>query len=182
MFWQKKEEKHGLPDLPSAKAPPIILNTEDEEDEEEQSNALPAFPDSPSKKGFSQTAIKGAISPEDELPELPSLPEKNFKLVEEEEDWRPRAPFSDSIIESERFVPKNKNDKNDVFIRLDKYFSAKKALETAKLNLSEIEDLLKRIRETRLREEQELLAWEKDMLAIKAKIKEITENIFEKLE
>jgi hypothetical protein len=187
MFWEKKDEKNSLPDLPPIKNQRFVKPLEeDDEDENEdvEKQSLPAFPDSPTKKGFSQSAIKEAVNPED------NSDKSDFKTVEME-DWKPRMmqmqplitpPRDSSIIESEKFVPRKQSDKNDVFIRIDKFFSAKKALDTAKMNLSEIDELLKKIRETRMREEQELIAWEKEMLAIKSRIKEVTENIFEKLE
>jgi hypothetical protein len=76
--------------------------------------------------------------------------------------------------------PHNKHE--DMYIKLDKFVSAKKALKTAREKLREIEDVMRQIRDTRMREEQELAAWEKDIDSAKVKISEVTKNIFEKIE
>ena len=47
--------------------------------------------------------------------------------------------------------------------------------------MEEIEELLHKIRETRMREEQELTAWEKEVAAVKSKVQEVSHNIFDKL-
>jgi len=77
-------------------------------------------------------------------------------------------------------TPKEKN--NEIFVKIDKFYSAKKALNQTKSKIEEIDRLLNKIRETKMREEQELSAWEKDLSAVKARIKEVTESIFEKIE
>ena len=97
MFWNKKEDKNRLPDLP-----PIDYNYPADEDDYEEGNyekqKLPSFPDSPIQKGFTQTVIKDAINDEEKidysddkyktfeiddykkpLPSLPSLPERPTK-------------------------------------------------------------------------------------------------------
>src|SRR3989344_775480 len=70
---------------------------------------------------------------------------------------------------------------NDVFVKIDRFYSAKKSLEATESKLEEIDELLKKIRETKMREEQELAAWEKEIATIKSRIKEVTDTIFEKI-
>ena len=48
--------------------------------------------------------------------------------------------------------------------------------------VTEIDELLRKIRETKLREEQELVGWEKELTSIKSNLQGVTENIFEKVE
>ena len=55
-------------------------------------------------------------------------------------------------------------------------------MEGAKDQLDQIEDLLKKIRDIKMREEQELEVWEKELLTAKARIQEVGVNIFEKQE
>ncbi len=69
-----------------------------------------------------------------------------------------------------------------IFVKIDKFFSAKKALEETKMQLNQIEDILRKIREVKLKEEQELATWEKELLTAKSRIAEVTQNIFEKVE
>jgi hypothetical protein len=72
--------------------------------------------------------------------------------------------------------------KSDVFVKIDKFHSARRALKGANDSLKEISELMKKIREMKLREEQELAAWEKDVANVKARIRDVTENIFEKVD
>ncbi len=205
MFWDKKEEKR-LPDLPPLNIGPnraMFNKVENEEGEmPNEKHNLPSFPDSPMNKGFSQAAIKDAVSTEEikeeAMQEFPN-PEQKFKTIEMEE-WNPSPSFklpnppearktSDALLASMRTPPEQiaqyqrTQPKNlDIFVKIEKFYSVKKALDATKNSLTEIDELLNRIRETKLREEQELSVWEKEMNAIKARIQDVTENIFEKVE
>ncbi|PIN93326.1 hypothetical protein COU54_03435 [Candidatus Pacearchaeota archaeon CG10_big_fil_rev_8_21_14_0_10_31_24] len=218
MFWNKKDNENGLPDLPPSTPVPIpstitlssIENDSDDEEENSDRHGLPSFPDSPMQKGFSQSAIKDAVSnetiEENEEPETITTPhdESAFKAVEMD-DWSPNQklappPEIPSIPTKTEFtkisiappprpisftplpVPAPREKSNEIFIKIDKFYSAKKALNQTKSKIEEIDKLLNKIRETKMREEQELSAWEKDLSAVKARIKEVTESIFEKIE
>jgi len=87
---------------------------------------------------------------------------------------RPEAP-AEPIQRLSSKVP-------DVFVKIDKFHSAKRALSEVKDKLGEIDELIKKIRETKMREDQEIVAWEKDMDHIKARMKDVTESIFEKVD
>jgi len=211
MFWDKKEEKK-LPDLPPlnpnlALKPLIPLPeiSEEKEDDNGERHTLPSFPDSPMSKGFSQAAIKEAVDtakPEEkpqklEFPEITE--EAKFKTIEMEE-WKPEFTQSQPISQTQSFLPlppkqpefqiqesfpvrtRMPQRNSDIFVKIDKFNAAKKSLEAVKLSIEEIDEMLKKIRETKLREDQELTAWEKEINAVKARIQAVTENIFEKLE
>ena len=64
--------------------------------------------------------------------------------------------------------------------KIEKYQSARKALSSAQDKMMEIDELLRKIRETRMREEQELAAWEKEVVSAKTKIQEVSQNLFER--
>jgi len=181
-----------------------------EEEEESEMQALPAFPDSPSHNKFSEAVIKDAVRgvDDEDLPELPELPcekeEKSFEFSElekipgaarnpkivEMEEWnlerslgisKMEYPKQIEIPRREDFLPiRKKTDAQDVFIKIEKFRTAKKTFNELKNKLNEIDDLIKKIRETKMREEQELSAWEKDVTQIKSRVKEVSENIFEK--
>jgi hypothetical protein len=237
MFWDKKDEKRSLPDLPPIQSPfskdlalPKI-NTEDDFDHLEpvEKHNLPSFPDSPINKGFSQAVIKDAVNPPEysESQEIIGDPidqERRFKTIEmdnmenknetlpsiasSQRQYQPKPlptlksnsqvqnqqesslslglppplPLPVHSINQIKMPPTLSNQKNqDIFVKIDKFQSARKALNSAKEQLEEINNLLRKIRETKLREEQELSSWEKDLSAAKARIQEITENIFEKI-
>ncbi|MEK6893338.1 MAG: hypothetical protein AABX07_03990 [Nanoarchaeota archaeon] len=216
MFWNKKEGDSALPDLPPLKSP---LNQgsnahpqteEDEEDESTEKHVLPSFPDSPIAKGFSQAAIKDAVS--DDLDKenegfkivemsdsaIPSPPEERIPSITESQPIKKQRAITQQISEppesksmpllsemekvSSQSFKTSEPKKENIFVKIDKFYSAKKALETAKNQLDQIEELLKKIRETKLKEERELENWERDLMTAKARIREVNENIFEKVE
>jgi hypothetical protein len=191
MFKKKKEEFENLPDLPELpelsphndlpELPPLPSGQYNEE--EKTRNALPSFPDSPIKKGFSQMAIKEAVHssemPEQRFPELPKKVQKK--------EWTPEFPSepasSELMSEDKALTPsysRSLNTSKDIYVKIEKYHSAKNTLLAIKAKLDEMDLLLKKIRETKMREEQELSSWEKEVSAIKTRVKEVSDNIFEK--
>tara|TARA_Y100000310_G_scaffold345322_1_gene463777 strand:- start:6436 stop:6993 length:558 start_codon:yes stop_codon:yes gene_type:complete len=185
MLHKKEEDKSRLPDLPYQEmdSPPNLSEQEDELDIEKHS--LPTFPDTPTHNKFSEIAIKDAVSPEEhELPPLPDFPEHQdeqddkFKTIEMKE-WAPHPKLKEIKAEGiSSSSPKSK----DLFIKIDKFHSAKKALYSVRENLEEIESLLSKIRETKQREEQELNSWENEVTTAKSHIQKVTEDIFEKVD
>jgi len=153
---------------------PPMSSDEDNKEMNNEKHALPSFPDSPAQKGFSQSVIKEAVTNEetDELSEAPKESGKMYHAVElNEEPEEIKTPA----------LPKPLKNK-DVYVKIDKFSSAKKALEAAQLKIDEMQELLKVIRETKMREEQELEYWEKETATAKAHIQQVTENIFSKTE
>jgi hypothetical protein len=179
---------------------------EDTESSDFQKHGLPSFPDSPMQRGFSQSAIKDAIAHESTEESLvaqsPPVSTATMKTMEVEE-WSsqslPQPPTQTQISEAatrqfssaavtiptQQSLPARSSrtpnsTKTDIFVKIDKFYSAKRALDNANEKLDEIDALLRKVRETKMREEQELAAWEKDLVTIKARMKEVTETIFEK--
>ena len=239
MFWNKKEDRKILPDLPESpqQFQPMQQSYDQSYDQEQyppqmeehiEKQKLPSFPDSPIQKGFSQAAIKDAINPsESNEEETTSPPIKDAKTIKtiEMDDWssgnlpapsppivrqlpklekikitpQPTIPVQPSMpIVQESFIPspptepynsplirstsKGSGKPSDIFVKLDKFVSARKALQDIQQKLEDVDELLKKIRETKLREEQELAIWEKEMASVKARVGEITQNVFEKIE
>lgn len=206
MFWNKKEDKKSLPDLsPFRKQGFVIKQNEgsflapisSEIDEENaKKHELPSFPDSLSEKGFSQAAIKDAVG--SNVGRGQGRAGQGFKTVEMEE-WSPQPltmSKSDKVIAEPMIntdyisVPPlskemniSRNSKNaDIFIKLDKFYSARKALSDANQKLQDVDELLRRIRETKMREEQEMSAWETELIKVKSRVNEIAQNLFEKVD
>ena len=177
MFSDKKDE-NKLPDLPPlipapGELPPLPAGPTNEMPELPERHPLPSFPDSAAKKGFAQATIKEAVKEE--------KPEENTVEMEE---WHPSVPPIEKPTEAIRpstLAPTVSKEAN-VFVNISRFHSAKRALETTKDKLEDIDKLLKRIREIKMREEQELSSWEKELTTIKARITEVTENIFEKMD
>jgi hypothetical protein len=174
MFWDKKDEERGLPDLPRSQGinqPPAMRQYGQDNWENTEIHELPSFPDSPMQRGFSQSAIKEAVT-NDEIGSVEARPLPSFKNQYES------VESSDYPIRS----PPRMKDNKPIFVRLDKFQMARNSLETVKAKLSEIEELLKRIREVKTREDAELSSWENEMEAIKSRIQTVMNDIFEKAE
>ena len=152
MFWDKKEDKKELPELPPIRSSSLFGGFKKEEPEEEL------------------TASLGKPESEDELPELPA----KTKIKKSEE--LAEIPMRKIMPES------NKAKTEDVYVKIDKFHSARKALNKARDKLKEVDELMRKIRETKMREEQELDSWEEKISSIKSKVEDVTKNIFEKVE
>lgn len=180
MFWEKKEKEKGLPDLPR---PPVrstlpqgYPSMQEEEDDDEIHN-LPAFPDSPMQRGFSQSAIKDAVANEDIKDEIPEYKPSHSKynLVEMEE-WNAQNRITQSP------PPASRRENKPIFVRIDKFQLARNSLDTVKVKLTEIEDLLKTIRDVKTKEDAELSSWESEMENIKSRVQSVLNDIFERAE
>ncbi len=200
MFFGKKGDKKSLPDLPPYQRPAPLPKMEEESfDDYSEKHELPSFPDSLGDKGFSQAAIKDAVIDHDDKEEgFPKSRESQVKTMEMEE-WTPsiqsnmpEQPPSIGRGESVRLSEpaslnyggfKEEARKNvDIFVKLDKFYSARKALIDAQQKMEDINELLRRIREMKMREEQELGSWEKEMIGVKSRLNDITVNLFEKVD
>lgn len=187
MFWEKKEKEKGLPDLPRAPARPSIppkeyslLKSEDELEDEEV-HELPSFPDSPMQRGFSQSVIKDAVANEEVKENSPlyrQTTHPSYKFVEMEE-WTPQERTK---IPSAPVSMPGKRDNKPIFVRIDKFQLARNSLETVKTKLSEIEELLKTIREVKAKEDAELSSWESEMENVKSRVQNVLNDIFERAE
>tara|TARA_Y100000310_G_C20629414_1_gene787778 strand:- start:319 stop:921 length:603 start_codon:yes stop_codon:yes gene_type:complete len=197
MFDKKKVKNQGLPDFPRrmSSIPSIEdydrtkIPLHDEELENEPIHNLPSFPDSPMKEGFSQSAIIDAVaSPENkivqnhELPNLPSeinphnMPHQDSRTTELEE-WKPQS------IQTPMNLPQISTPKVDpnkpIFIKLSNFKEAKESIDIIKEKLKEMDNLLKIIKDVKVKESQELLEWEKETEKIKARINAIQTGFFE---
>ena len=203
MFWSKKEDKKLLPDLPPYQRPAALPKLEEDTLDEEYSERqeLPSFPDSLNSKGFSQAAIKDAVgdSEEEEQEIFPNVAET--KKADDMEEWTPSLQPSNREPQHAFAVRENRDEKigepvalnfnsmkeesrknSDIFVKLDKFYSARKALIDAQQKMEDINELLKKIREIKMREEQELSAWEREMMGVKSRLNDITVNLFEKVD
>ncbi|MEK6855543.1 MAG: hypothetical protein AABX66_00115 [Nanoarchaeota archaeon] len=175
MFWDKKENKGELPDLPPLKPELTTLPVKETDEEDNESDfsidkhPLPSFPDSPTKKGFSQSAIKDAVDNQESR-------ENEVKELESDSSAQFLPPPQVQKIQ----MSKSSSNSN-VFVKIDKFNSARKALSAAQQKVQDIDKMLKKIREARMREEQELTAWEKEVESAKTQIEEASKNLFEKL-
>ena len=142
----------------------------------EENKSLPELP--PLKPAFRPLApsSKEEVIVESTLPAIPEEPVTPPKFKPRPREFQEFAP--------KRFVAELKpaSMSEDVYVKIDRFHSARKALTGARNKLTEIEEVMRKIRETRMREEQELASWEKDIDSVKSKVEDVTKNIFEKIE
>lgn len=193
------DEKHELPSFPDslndkgfsqAAIKDAVGSHLDESEIAAPSRNYPQHSDSEPEKIFSgarqkyQTIEMEEWSPSMKKEETVALPlPRNIS----EEEYRPslsggrleEPPTNYPEVEAlPRKVPKN----SDIFVKLDKFYLARKTLFDAQGKLQEIDALLRKIRETKLREEQEIRSWEGDLISIKTKINDVALNLFEKID
>lgn len=195
MFWNKKDSKGGLPDLPPLKTPlkpafdfPSDLEhqKDDFEEENSESHGLPAFPDSPMQRGFSQSAIKEAIVQEqipEEHEETPFVP-STIKTTELDSAPMPvqkqKFVLEEPPAERTYAPPKKPAQKpNETFVKVERFNAAHRSLTTIRKKIDELDNSLRKIREVKLREEQELSSWEKEVTSLKSRLQEVNDSLFD---
>ncbi len=192
MFWDKKEDKDSLPDLPPLKTPlkpafDIPKPTDVEEDGDSiEKHGLPSFPDSPIQRGFSQTAIKDAVGQDaisENTDEIPHTLPAAIKTMEFDTPSQPteRPSFRLDEPPQQPYVPPRKPlpKSNDIFVKVERFNTAFKSIVTIRKKVDEIDSALRKIREVKMREEQELAAWEKELSGLKSRLQEVSDNLFE---
>lgn len=162
MFWDKKDRKDGLPDLPALKMPKFP------EERKEERNSLPDLPSFSSnplpREHDTEKATSRVIEEEDEESlENPAIPH-----------WAPEQMKQ----EPQEIMPETRGN---IFVKLERFQTAKKTIYTIEQKIGEIDSTLKKIRETRMREEQELTTWEREVAELKTRIESVSKSLFEKL-
>jgi len=186
---EKKEEVPKLPELPQLPELPGLPEFEEREDPIHQ---LPSFPRSSFGNKFSQDNIKEAVIGEKEgdegyANELDSL--EGMKTMQEPgfEKGLMKKPLTREIGDSEEFnIPekiqsKTPVKKGPVFVRLDKFEESQKIFEETKKELTNISHLLTRTKEIKLKEEETLQAWEKELHNIRSQIEKVDRDLFSKI-
>ena len=153
---------------------------------------MPYFPEGPNGKtigsmdsrqeGFQavemdEWAPSQRVEDNGQMPTVNKLPVFN---VNQNQNQNNRMIEPPPMQEISRELPMQRS--KDIFVKLDKFYAARKSLVSIRQKLEEIDELLKRIRETKMREEQELAAWEKELLNIKSRVNDVNVNLFEKIE
>lgn len=191
-LFKKKQEKvekaFDLPELPGfpevqeikeALKPKELLN--------EAIPPLPAFPSIPYYPPLvqAQQLQKPDIKKTEEIG-LPVWQETKQPVTRELTELTPlkAAPVYPSVLEhvEERKERTEFRAREPIFIKIDRFSEALSNFESIKTKVQEIDDLLKRTKEIRQKEQEEFDAWEKEIIEIKEKIDSIDEKLFSKLD
>lgn len=174
MGWFTKKEK--IPELP----PYAKLS----ETQVSKSNLpeLPSFNNAPVNEQLNNEVIKSAVqdsSGENEanVEELP----QDFHFPVPEPESKPEE--ARKTFEMAPEIPKNPSVKSTepIFVRIDKFHDAKKDFEEIKRKLKEIDSVLKKVKDIKVKEDEELSGWSGEVEKIKSRISEIDESFFNKM-
>lgn len=69
-----------------------------------------------------------------------------------------------------------------VFIRIDKFEESLKIFEETKIQIEEIEKMMKATKELKTKEEEELMHWENEIQSIKHQVEKVDRDLFSKVE
>lgn len=185
MSWFTKKDKkefksiEDLPPLPDfeednnsiAKNPAILKN---------DFPALPALPSADKNELPSQKPLYAAN--DETLPPLESLYSSppgqiQKKLTQEIQDFEFKdvvRPIIREIKPSSKIEP--------IYVRIDKYQESLIAFHEIKKKMLEIENLLRDLKEAKMREDNELQGWEEEVKKAKDKLAEIDSTLFQKIE
>ena len=180
----------GLPNLPSLPDLPAELPPKFSK-EPNKATALPSFPNSKSADHFNQASIKDAVTHEkttQEIPEIhtpaprnpPRNPPRNLPPITSYPPTQLHEPRSLEMSEWEE--PQHQIPSQPLFIKLDTFEKAVSSFNEIKLSVSEVESLLRNIRDIKNKEEAELSEWEKEIETIKSRLEQINHDIFDKIE
>ena len=188
---EEHEEAHELPSFPdspmnkgfSQSAIKEAINSEEglpeiipkfKENSESPQNFLPP-PENDRKHKFVELEEWG---PGQTPPSM--KPSKNT-----EEPLAPMPPLEQSRMHQD-YIPSEHNSsttskKEPVFVRIDKFQSAKESLDKIQSKVAEMESMLREIRELKRKEDAEIASWEREMEIIKGRMETINQDIFSKI-
>jgi hypothetical protein len=143
-----------------------------------------------------------------ELPQLPPLPPENRKvetsnktpLTNDQFDIHNTLPeekrtlelsdirdanisrFSPPPSSNASSIPPTRNfSKEPLFIKIDKFQDAIEKFDEVKKKVLDIEESLKKLNDIKIKEDEELRAWENEIRTIKEKVASIDNSLFNKL-
>lgn len=188
-FSKKEEKKEKIPTLSTLPKLPELPSLPDFNEEtslpSEPVHQLPSFPNNSLGDKFSQNTIKEAVTGEKEGDKSSfaddfQLPDKEVEMMpeelEEEEPVVERAPkeFKEATVRAKRTEP--------VFIRIDKFEESLKLFDKIKGQMSEVEKMLKGIKELKEKEDEELENWGSEIQAMKQKVEKVDKDLFSTIE
>lgn len=188
---QGKKELPELPSFPSSSKNEVLNQqmvksavsdtTDQEEQKEPEMRELEplTFPSAPTQdhdrfKPSSQVQTENS-SP---IPEAPSIQASSPILEMPKPQENPIPPIPSQLPASEKTIQKQDDL---IFVRIDKFQSAQKNFLEIKDKVSEIESVINKIKEVKIKEEEELRGWTEDIEKLKARLSEIDNDIFNRL-
>lgn len=195
-----KDEK--IPTVPPAPALPEL--PQPKTTGEKNLPELPSFPSNSQNENLNQQMVKSAVSempvptaPHPEIPAVSEMPKPTDSMNSSEkmpsiadlppiptmpkssEQPKPNTPILDGP-NLQTLQPKPSLNE-PIFVRLDKFQTSQKHLDSIKEKIAKVEITLKKIEEIKTKEEAELRGWMEDINQVKMKISEIDKDIFDQI-
>lgn len=192
-----KSNISSVPELPELPKLPDFPYMDESSHEEESLPQLPRFPNNSLGNKFSQNTIKEAITgkkEEEEVFDAEDFTEEEKRMMqkplqkplrEDVEDYETGVLMKPKLKEiSPNFVEKNYMTRKaePVFIRIDKFEESMNIFQNIKTQISEIENLIKKTKEVKDKEEEELTSWQTEIQLIKDQIEKVNQDIFSRIE
>ena len=200
MGWFNKKEKvpeippaPQLPELPSPPSPdkkelpelPAFQPTENKHQENLNQNIVKsAVSDTDNEISHSsednevkREAPSGGFHPNNPQGMLPSLPPIHSQAKPPIHDRKRAIELSPSIKQKD---PTTKQIE-PIFVRIDKYQEAQKDFDEIKKKIKNIESVLRKIKDKKVKEDLEIASWNEELEKIKSRLSEIDSNIFDQI-
>lgn len=198
-------EEYEVPELPSI---PISSKNEGLNQEIVKSAISDNFSsgeDEVIEKGEAKKVSPSFVSESPKIVEgIPSIPGKSSIMDESSSKSIPQAPkkqipnvaltYSKPKVQlktiQQRVVVPHFNvpvtskvclDAEPVFIRIDKFQLAKKNIEQMKMKIKEMESIIGKINQVKLKEEEEIKGWLEEVEKLKARLSEIDSDVFSQI-
>ena len=203
-LFKKKENIPSIPIAPSLPSLPSLPSIDPEQSKKELPE-LPSFPTSSKNENLNQELVKSAVSdaspPEEKEFYMKTPKSIHVEKRPKEESTIPLSPSAETqipelpkpIASIEPPIKKTITEKapqtksqidkqsDPIFVRIDKFQAAQKNFNDIKSKVVEMESLLKKIKEIKTREEDELKGWTKNTEKLKSRLAEIDSDIFSQL-
>ncbi len=192
-LFSKKEEVPEIPAAPSLPEMPARVP-----ELKKALPGLPSFPENKSNNNLNQEIVKSAVNDTSEVNEVSvEVPtDLHFKEVHEEGSLIPPKPSSSipklpeqpPIVEQKKTIeltPLSETSKTKIlepiFIRIDKFQTAQKNFEEIKENVKEIELVLRKVKDLKAKENEEIEEWTQEIEKIKSRLSGIDKDVFSKV-
>ena len=168
----KKEEDHSLPELPE-------LPTEQKDEKLNQEMVKSAVKSVPP---LGEKKVSGGLPPLPKESHIQQDPSGGLPPTIPSEGLPPTIPSGGLLPTVPKIeAPSETKEIEPIFVRIDRFQSAQKSFEIVKSRLKEIESILKKIKDIRLKEDKEMNSWNEEIEDVKEKLSEIDSDIFDQI-
>ena len=183
IFKKKNEELGEIPSLPELPTPkdfslPELPKAPVETIPEIPEKAISQLPELPELKNTNQEFNHEIIKQEIANPQQ-TMKKSQFNQTPPIMQKIPTAPIISKPITRQKKIVK---EEEPIYVRLDKFELSVKTFDEIKIKIEQIEELLKKTKEIKQKEELELEEWEREINLIKARIDSVDKTIFNQLD